>query len=256
MIHPTAIIDSSADIGENVQIGPYAVIEANVSIGSGTIIGPHVFIQPSVTIQPDCRIHQGAALGGTPQSVKYEGEETSVHIGARTTIHEFCTIHRGTGFGGGVTQIGEDCLFMAYAHVGHDCHIGNHASLVNNATLGGHVSVGDYATVGAFTAVQQFCRIGDSAFIGGQSAVNRDVPPYVMAEGNRVTLHGLNTVGLKRRGFTPETLTHLKKAYRIIFRSKLKLNDAIEQVADTVDQIPEVVHLVDFLRSAELGFVR
>lgn len=256
MIHPTAILDPKADIDDNAQIGPYAVIQANVSIGSGTIVGPHAVIGPFAEIRSDCQIMQGAAVGGIPQSVRFEGEETYVRIGSRTIVREFSTINRGTGFGGGVTQIGEDCYFMAYAHVGHDCIIGNHAMLVNNATLAGHVTVGDYANVGAFTAVQQFSRIGDYAFIGGQSAITRDVPPYVMAVGNRATLHGFNTVGLKRQGFTAETLSCLKKAYRIIFRSKLKLNEAIKQVIDTVDQIPEVVNFVSFIQSAERGVTR
>lgn len=256
MIHPTAIIDSKADIDDNVRIGPYAVIEANVSIGSGTIVGPHAVIGQFAEIRSDCHIMQGVAVGGIPQSVRFEGEETCVRIGSRTIVHEFATINRGTGFGGGVTQIGDDCHLMAYAHVGHDCIVGNHAFLVNNATLGGHVAVGDHASVGAFTPVQQYCRIGDHAFIGGQSAINRDVPPYVMAVGNRATLHGLNTVGLKRQGFTAETLSHLKKAYKIIFRSKLKLNEAIEQVTDTVDQIPEVVSFVNFIQSSERGVTR
>jgi UDP-N-acetylglucosamine acyltransferase len=256
MIHPTAIVDSKAVIGENVQIGPYAVIEADVSIGSGTIIGPHAVIGPFVEIQSDCRILQGAAVGGIPQSVRFEGEETHVRIGSRTIVREFVTINRGTGFGGGLTQIGEECYLMAYAHVGHDCIIGNHSFLVNNATLGGHVIVGDHVNVGAFTAVQQFTAIGDYAFIGGQSAINMDVPPYVMAVGNRAKLHGLNTVGLKRQGFTTETLSHLKKAYRTILRSKLGQKEAIEQVVETVDQIPEVVKFVDFIRTSERGITR
>ncbi len=256
MIHPTAIIDPTAAINSDVEIGPYVVVEADVTIGAGTTIGSHAIIGPHAAIEPDCRIFPGAAIGGDPQSVKFEGEETHVRIGRRTIIREYATINRGTGFGGGITQVGEDCYLMAYAHVGHDCTVGNHAILVNSATLAGHVTVGDHASVGAFSPVQQFVRIGDYAYIGGSSAVNVDVPPYVMAVGFRVKLTGLNTVGLRRQGFTSETLSQLKKAYRIIFRSKLRLKDAVAQVTKDIDQIPEVVNLVAFLQSAERGFTR
>jgi len=256
MIHPTAIVDPGAAIGKDVRIGPYAVIDADVSIGAGTVIGPHAVIGPHVEIEPDCRISQGSAVGGIPQSVRFEGEVTHVRIGARTVIHEFATIHRGTGFGGGVTRIGQDCMLMAYAHVGHDAQIGNHAMLVNNATLAGHATVGEYAQVGAFTPVHQFCRIGDHAFIGGCSTVTRDVPPYVLAVGNRAVARGLNLVGLKRQGFSSETVLMLKKAYRLVFRSKLRQADAIRQILETVDQVPEVVRFIDFIRSSERGLAR
>jgi len=256
MIHPTAIVDPDAAIDEGTRIGPYAVIEADVSIGAGTVIGPHAVIGPHVEVEPDCRIYQGAAIGGIPQSVRFEGEITHVRIGARTVIHEFATIHRGTGFGGGVTRIGQDCMLMVYAHVGHDAQIGNHAMLVNNATLAGHVTVGEFAQVGAFTPVHQFCRIGDHAFIGGCSTVTRDVPPYVLAVGNRAVAKGLNLVGLRRQGFTDGTIAMLKKAYRLVFRSKLRQDDAIQQILETVDQIPEVAKFIEFVRSSERGLAR
>jgi len=256
VIHPTAIIDPKATLGSDVQIGPYAVIEKHVSIGSGTVIGPHVVIGPFVEVESDCRIHQGAAIGGEPQSVEYGGEETHVHIGCRTIVREFATIHRGTGFGGGVTRIGEDCYLMAYAHVGHDSIVGSHAMLVNNATLAGHVTVGEHAQVGALTPVHQFCRIGDHAFIGGGSVVIMDVPPYVMAVGNRAKLNGLNTVGLRRQGFTRETMSILKEVYSIVFRSKLRLNEAVERIDRDVDQIAEVVNFTDFIRSSKRGIIR
>jgi len=199
---------------------------------------------------------QGAAIGGAPQSVEFKGEGTRVRIGSRTTVHEFVTIHRGTESGGGLTRIGEDCYLMAYAHVGHDCVVGDHAMLVNNATLAGHVTVGRFAQVGALTPVHQFCRIGDHAFIGGGSVVSMDIPPYVMAVGNRASLSGLNTVGLKREGFSNDTLTQLKKAYRIIFRSRLRLDEAIERATEDVDQIPEVINFLDFMRTSERGITR
>lgn len=256
MIHPTAIVDPDAVIADDVVIGPYAVVEKNVSIGPGTVIGPHAVISPFVEIQADCRIGQGAAIGGFPQSITYDGEETHVVIGRGTIMSEFVTVNRGTVLGGGTTQIGEGCYLMAYAHVGHDCIVGNHAYLINNATLGGHVTVGEHAQIGSLTPVQQFCRIGDYAFVGGSSAVNVDIPPYVMAVGNRTKLNGLNTVGLKRHGFGNETISELKKAYRITFRSKLKLADAIDSIKRDLDPIPEIANFVHFLETAERGITR
>lgn len=250
MIHASAIVDRKAVLDTGVEVGPYAVIKEDVFIGSGTVVGPHVVIEPFVEIQPDCQIFQGAALGGIPQSIEFRGEETHLRIGQGTIIREFATLHRGTGFGGGITEIGERCYLMTYAHVGHDCTIGNDTMLVNNATLAGHVTVGHHANVGAFTPVQQFVRIGDYAFIGGGSVVNMDIPPYVMAVGNRAKLHGLNTVGLKRQGFSAETVFLLKKAYRIVFRKGLTVKEAIERVDAEVEPVPEVITFTDFVKSA------
>jgi UDP-N-acetylglucosamine acyltransferase len=211
MIHPTAIVHPGAEIGARVAIGPYAVIGDHVRIGDGTTVGSHAVIDPYTQIGRDCRIFQFAALGGVPQSVKFQGEETVVRIGDGCTLREFVTIHRGTGFGGGVTEIGESCFLMAYTHVAHDCRIGRHVTMANNTTLAGHIEIGDHATVGGLVAVHQFVRIGDHAFIGGKSAVVKDIPPFVIAAGDRATLHGLNRVGLQRHGFPPETLAALKK---------------------------------------------
>ncbi|MEE8398107.1 MAG: acyl-ACP--UDP-N-acetylglucosamine O-acyltransferase [Desulfobacterales bacterium] len=251
MIHPTAIVDANASLATDVEVGPYAVIKEDVSIGSGTVVGPHVVIEPFVEIQSDCHIFQGAALGGIPQSTEFKGERTHLRIGKGTIIREFATLHRGTGFGGGVTEIGDRCYLMTYAHVGHDCTIGNDAMLVNNATLAGHVTIGNHANVGAFTPVHQFVRVGDHAFIAGGSIVIRDIPPYVLAVGNRAKLSGLNTVGLKRQGFSSEALSQLKKAYRIVFRKGLKVDEAIETVNAEVESIPEVVTFIDFIRSSQ-----
>ena len=256
MIHPTAIISPGAEIGDNVHIGPYAVVGDNVHIGEGTTIGTHAVIEPFVSIGRDCRIFQSAAIGGVPQSVKFEGEKTYVNIGQRCTVREFVTIHRGTGFGGGVTEVGEGCFLMAYTHVAHDCRIGRNVIMANNTTLAGHIEIGDHATVGGLVAIHQFVRIGDHAFIGGKSAVVKDIPPFVIAAGDRATLHGLNRVGLQRHGFSQETLSALKKTYRIVFRFGLTLKEAIVRVQAEVAPIPEVVRFIEFLKSSQRGITR
>ncbi len=256
MIHPTAIIDPKAEIDANVDIGPYTIIKENVSVGRDTFIGPHVVIEPYVSVGAGCQIFQYAALGAIPQSMKFEGKETYVKIGRETVIREFVTVHRGTLYGGGVTEIGEENYLMAYTHVAHDCRTGRNVILSNNTTLAGHITIGDYATVGGLVAVHQFVRIGDFAFVGGKSAVVKDVPPYVIAAGDRATLHGLNTVGLKRSGLPQTTLSLLKKTYRIIFRIGLTMNEAIERVRAEVEQVPEVVKFIDFLKTSQRGITR
>jgi UDP-N-acetylglucosamine acyltransferase len=256
MIHETAIVHPKAEIGENVEIGAFSIIRENVTIGSGTQIGPHVVIDPYVDIGADCKIFQYAAIGAEPQAVKFSGEETFVRIGRGNIIREFVTIHRGTEEGGGVTEVGEENLIMAYSHIAHDCKLGKHIVLSNNATLAGHITIGDHATVGGLVAIHQFVRVGNYAFIGGKSAVVKDIPPYMIAAGDRATLHGLNLVGLKRQGFTRDTLKMLKKAYRLIFRIGLTQNEAIERVAAEVEQIPEVVNLLEFIKSSERGITR
>ncbi|MDY6791405.1 MAG: acyl-ACP--UDP-N-acetylglucosamine O-acyltransferase [Thermodesulfobacteriota bacterium] len=256
MIHQTAIIDPKAEIGSDVEIGAYSIIKENVSIGSETVIGPHVIIEPYVTIEPNCNIFQYAAIGAVPQSLKFNGEETYVKIGRGSIIREFVTIHRGTGFGSGITEIGEESFLMAYTHIAHDCKIGRKVILSNNASLAGHISIGDYSTIGALVGIHQFVHIGEHAFIGGKSAIVKDIPPYVIAAGDRAKLHGLNSIGLKRSGFSKSTLLALKKVYRIIFRIGLTLNEAIERVTAEVDQIPEVVNFIDFIKSSERGITR
>ena len=256
MIHATAIIDSKAELDTNVEVGPYSIIRQNVSIGAGTVIGSHVVIEPYVTIGQDCHIFQHAAIGAAPQSLKFEGEKTDVKIGRGTTIREFVTVHRGTEFGGGLTEVGEENFLMAYTHIAHDCITGKKVIFANNATLAGHIVVGDHATIGGLVAIHQFVRIGDYAYVGGKSAVVKDIPPYVIASGDRAKLHGLNSVGLKRQGFSQETLFLLKKAYRIIFRIGITLNEAIERVKAEVEQVPEVVNLIDFIKSSRRGITR
>lgn len=256
MIHQTAIVDPAAQIDENVTIGPFTLVGKNTRIGSGTVIGAHAVIDPYVIIGPDCQIFQYASIGAPPQSLKFHGEETWVKIGRGSIIREFVTIHRGTSFGGGLTELGEESFLMAYTHVAHDCKIGRNVVMANNATLAGHITIGDHATIGGLVAIHQFVRIGDYAFVGGKSAVVKDVPPYVIASGDRATLHGLNTVGLKRHGFSQETLLQLKKTYRIVFRIGITLNEAIERVKAEVEQIPEVVSFIEFLQASSRGVTR
>jgi len=256
MIHPTAIVDSKAEIHSNVDIGPYSIIEADVVIGSGTVIGSHVVVQSYVAIGPECQIFQYASIGAPPQALAYKGEKTHVSIGRGTIVREFVTINRGTEFGGGITEVGENNLLMAYAHIAHDCKTGKEVIFANNATLAGHIIIGDFVTVGGLVAVHQFVRIGDYAYIGGKAAVVKDIPPFVIASGDRAKLHGLNNVGLKRKGFSKETLFLLKKAYRIIFRFGLTLNEAIERAKAEVEQIPEVIDLIDFIQSSQRGITR
>ena len=256
MIHETALVHPKAEIGENVQIGAFSVIRENVTVGPGTSIGPHVVIDPFVEIGADCKIFKYAAIGAEPQALKFAGEETWVKIGRGNIIREFVTIHRGTEEGGGVTEVGEENLIMAYSHIAHDCKLGKNVVLSNNATLGGHIIIGDHATVGGLVAIHQFVRVGDYAFIGGKSAVVKDIPPYMIAAGDRATLHGLNLIGLKRQGFSQETLSMLKKAYRLIFRIGLTQNEAIERVAAEVEQVPEIVSLINFIKSSERGITR
>ncbi len=256
MIHPTAIIDPKAELDTNIEIGPYTIIKENTFIGSETTIGSHVVIEPFVHIRPECQIFQYAAIGAVPQSVKFKGEETYVMVGRGTIIREFVTIHRGTEFGGGVTEVGEKNFVMAYSHIAHDCKTGRQVMLSNNATLGGHITIGDYSTIGGLVAIHQFVRIGDYAFVGGKSAVVKDVPPYVIAAGDRAALYGLNSVGLRRHGFSQKTLSLLKKTYRIVFRIGLTLNESIERLRAEVEQIPEVVNFINFIKSSQRGLTR
>ena len=256
MIHPTALVSPKAEIVSDVQIGPYTIIGDHVTIGSDAVIGPHVTIDPFVEIGSECHIFQFASIGALPQAIKFQGEETYVKIGRKTIVREFATINRGTGFGGGITEVGEENLLMAYTHIAHDCKTGRGVILANNATLAGHITIEDYVTVGGLTALHQFVRVGKHAYIGGKSAVVKDVPPFVIAAGDRAKLHGLNRVGLKRHGFSVDTIAMLKKTYRLIFRIGLTLNEAIERVRAEVDHTPEVDYFIDFIKASERGMTR
>jgi UDP-N-acetylglucosamine acyltransferase len=257
MIHPTAIIDSKAEISEGVEIGPYSVIEKNVLIGEGTKIGPHVVIREGTYIGKQCQISQFASIGEAPQSVGYKGEKTSLQIGDHNIIREFVTLHRGTIKGGGKTVIGNENFLMAYSHVAHDCQIGNQVVMANGATLAGHILIEDFAIIGGLSAIHQFCRVGTYAIIGGITGVLLDIPPYTKAQGDRAKLFGLNTIGLKRANFSEETLKALKKAYRIIFRSSLTLEKAMKRVVeDEISQTPEVQHFLQFIQCSKRGITR
>jgi len=255
-IHPTAIIASDAQLGEGVEIGAYSIIGSDVRIGNNTIIGPHAVIDDFTSIGENCHIYQFASVGANPQDLKFSGEKTRVVIGNFNTIREFVTIHRSTTADIGVTIIGDHNLIMAYCHVAHNCMLGNHIIMSNGATLGGHTHIEDYAIIGGLTGVHQFSRIGAHCIVGGASGVNKDVPPYTTAAGNHAKLFGLNLIGLKRRGFSEETIKALKKAYRIIFRSHLLLNVAISQAEAEMENFPEVRHFVQFIKESKRGVCR
>lgn len=255
-IHPTAIIDPSAEIAPDAVIGPYTIVKGNTSIGSGTVIASHVVIDEHTSIGPDCRIFQYASVGAAPQDLKYKGEVTYLKVGRGTVIREFVTINRGTGVGGGITEVGDENFLMAYCHVAHDCKTGRRVILANNSTLAGHCELGNFANIGGFTAIHQFVRVGDHAYIGGKSVVVKDIPPYVISAGDRATLHGLNKVGMRRSDFSEETITELKRTYRILFRIGLTLNEALERVRAEVNQVPEVEAFVEFVQSSSRGITR
>ena len=256
MIHQTAIIDKKADLDSTVSIGPYSIVREHVTIGPGTVVGSHVTVDRYTDIGKDCHIFDHASVGAAPQALKYKGEKTRLKVGNRTVIREFATLNRGTAFGGGITDVGEDNFLMAYTHVAHDCKTGKGVIMANNATLAGHITCDDYATIGGLVAVHQFVRIGAFAYVGGKSAVVKDVPPYVIAAGDRAKLHGLNKVGLKRHGFSKDTLLALKRAYRIFFRIGLTLNEAIERVGAEIEPNPEVMALIDFIKESRRGITR
>jgi UDP-N-acetylglucosamine acyltransferase len=257
MIHPTALVDPKAEIGENVDIGPYSVVEKGVSIDEGTKIGPHVVIREGTQIGKRCQIYQFSSIGEAPQATAYRGEPTLLQIGDHNIMREFVTLHRGTVKGGGKTVIGNDNYFMAYCHVAHDCQIGNHVVMANGATLGGHILIEDHAILGGLAAIHQFCRIGTHAILSGLTGVSQDVPPYMMAAGSRAKLYGLNSVGLKRHQFSEQEIKALKKAYRIIFRSGLTLEKAMKAVEeDDIFHIPKVQHLIQFIQHSKRGICR
>lgn len=257
MIHPTAVIDPSAEIGPGVEIGPYCIIGPGVTIGEGTRIGAHVVIDRWTTIGKNCQIYHHASIGTPPQHIRYRGEETYVVIGDNCVIREFVTIHRGTAFGGGETRIGDNNFIMAYAHVAHDCRLGDSVVMANGAQLAGHVIVEDHAVIGGLSAVHQFVRIGRYAFVGGATAVPKDIPPYVTASGVRAKLYGINVLNLRRNGFPEEVIRALKRVYKIIFRSPRPLKDCIEEVKGSeLYRLPEVRYLVEFLEDSKRGITR
>ena len=257
MVHPTALVAASAKIGDGVRIGAYSVIGAEVEVGDGTTIGSHCSIDGPTRIGRDNRIHSHAAIGGDPQDKKFGGERSELLIGDRNTIREFATISRGTGNGGGVTRIGDDNWLLAYTHVAHDCMVGSHCVFSNNATLAGHVEIGDHVILSGFVGVHQFCRIGAHAFIGMGAFVNGDVPPYVMvAQEGYGRPRGINAEGLKRRGFDADRIAAIKRAYRALYVSGAKLDEAKQQLAGIAQGSDDVRALLEFIERGERPLVR
>lgn len=237
-IHPSAIVDPGADLADDVEVGPYAIVGAGVVVGSGTTVGAHAVLEGPARIGRDNRIHPHAVIGGAPQDKKYRGEPTALEIGDGNTFREFTTVNRGTVQDAGVTRIGDRNWVMAYVHVAHDCVVGSNTILANTTNLAGHVEVGDWAILGGYTGVHQFCKIGAHAMTGVGTVVLHDVPPFVMASGNTAAAHGLNTEGLRRRGFDADTIALLKRAYRTLYRSDLTLQQAREQLVAQLDGLP------------------
>ena len=255
-VHPTAIVHPNASLGAGVVVGPYAVIEEHVKIGPRTAVGAHCVIEGRTTIGADCRIFTGAVIGSIPQDLKYRGEESRLVIGDRNKIREYVTINPGTDGGGGVTRIGSDCLLMAYAHVAHDCVVGDHVIIANSAALAGHITVEDRAVIGGLVGLHQFVRVGTLAMIGGCSRVVQDIPPYSTCEGYPAAVFGVNTEGLRRAGVAEDTRRHLHRAFRTLFHSKLSMSHALAQVESDANGIPEMRHLVEFIRNSKRGISR
>ncbi|MBD3610359.1 MAG: acyl-ACP--UDP-N-acetylglucosamine O-acyltransferase [Gammaproteobacteria bacterium] len=255
-IDSRAIVDPSAKIADNVTIGPFSVIGPNVEIGEGTWIGPHVVIQGPTVIGRENKFYQFSSIGEVPQDKKFHGEESKLFIGDRNVVREFCTMNRGTADGGGETRIGNDNWIMAYTHFAHDCIVGNNTTFANNAQIAGHVTVDDFAILGAYTCVHQFTSIGAHSFTGLGTVLNKDLPPYVMAQGNPVQPYGLNSEGLKRRGFSSEARSAIKKAYKILYRSSMSVSDAIAEMGELAASYDEVARFSDFLQNSQRGVIR
>ena len=256
MVHATAQIAPGVRLGADVEIGAYCVIAADVEIGDGTVLGPHVVVNGPTRIGRGNHIHAFASIGGDPQDKKFEGERSELIIGDRNHIREFVTINRGTGQGGGATHIGNDNWIMAYVHIAHDCQVGNHTVFSNNATLAGHVVIGDHVILSGFSGVHQFCRIGEHAFIGMGCLVNGDVPPFVIMANEYGRPRGINTEGLKRRGFSPERIAGIRRAYKVLYMSGLQLSEAREELARIAAESPDVTTMIEFLQQAQRPIVR
>ncbi|MBS0557348.1 MAG: acyl-ACP--UDP-N-acetylglucosamine O-acyltransferase [Proteobacteria bacterium] len=259
MIHATAQIDPQAKLGANVSVGAFTVIGADVEIGDGTTIGPHTVIEGPTHIGRDNRIWQFASIGADPQDKKYRGERSELVIGERNTIREFTTINRGTGGGAGVTRIGDDNWLLAYTHIAHDCVVGSHCVFSNNATLAGHVEIGDHVILSGFAGVHQFCRVGEHAFIGMGVLLSGDVPPFMMIATDADTQgrpRGINSEGLKRRGFSPERIATIKRAYKTLYVSRLPFEQARAELARTAPGAPDVARMLEFIERGQRSLMR
>lgn len=257
MVHASAVVSNEAVLAPDVEVDAFALIGPQVVVGAGTYVGPYTRIEGPTTIGERNRFAGYASIGSPPQDLKYKGERTELRIGNENVFREFVTVNRGTAGGGGRTTLGSGNFLMAYAHVAHDCHIGDGTIFANNATLAGHVDVGDFATIGAFSAIHQFCRVGDHAFVGGATIATQDVLPFVKTVGARpAATYGINSIGLERKGFPPETIEALQRAYRILVRSKLRLEDALSRIEAELGFHAETRYLVEFVRGAKRGVIR
>ena len=255
-IHPTAIVDSAARIGADCHIGAYSIIGAEVILGERVHVESHAVIDGKTEIGDDTQIFPFVSVGLAPQDLKYQGEPTAVRIGKRNHLREFVTVHRGTQGGGGLTEIGDDNLLMAQAHVAHDCKIGNNVIMANAATLAGHVVIADRANIGAYSGVHQFCRVGREAFIGGYSVIVKDALPFAVSQGNHAKCYGLNRVGMRRRGYPPETIEKLHRAYHLLLSAKLNTTQAVEQIKLENTDCAEVDLLIEFIESSKRGVIK
>lgn len=255
-IHPTAIVSPAAELDTDVEVGPYAIIGPKVKLGAGSRVGSHTVIEGRTTLGRNNIVFHHVSIGAAPQDLKYRGEDTEVVIGGDNTFREFVTVHLGTVGGGGATRVGDRNLVMNYSHIAHDCRIGSHVIIANGAQFAGHVSIEDYVVVGALVGIHQYARVGESAILGAGAMVSQDVPPFCNATGDRAQLFGLNQLGLKRRGFSAEQVSTIKKAYRIIFRSGARLADAIARARQELPRSPQLDHFLSFLEGSERGVCR
>lgn len=256
MIHPTAIVSLEAEIGADVSIGPYAIIGAGVVLHDGVEVGGHVVIEGPSEIGRGTRLFPFSYIGQAPQDLKYHGEPTRLVVGERNTIREYVTMHRGTVGGGGLTEVGSDNLFMAQSHIAHDCRIGSNNIFANCASLAGHVEIADHVTLGAYVGVHQFCRVGNHAFVGGYSKIVKDALPYARTDGTEAKCYGPNTVGLRRKGFTSESIRQLKHAFNLLLKSKLNTTQALEGMRAEMAGIPEIDHLIRFIEASTRGVTK
>ncbi|MEM9291782.1 MAG: acyl-ACP--UDP-N-acetylglucosamine O-acyltransferase [Acidobacteriota bacterium] len=255
-IHPSAVVDPAAELGEGVVIGPHAVLEGEVVLGAETVVGAGAQLRGPMVVGRSNRIHAHATLGFPPQDLKYDGEPTRLEVGDGNVFREFVTVHSGTVHGGGVTRIGSGGLFMVYSHIAHDCVVGDAVIFANGATLAGHVEVGDHVTISAFSAVHQFCRVGHHAYIGGYSVITQDALPYVKTVGQKPAYYGVNAIGLRRKGFNREAIRQLRAAFKVLVESKLNTTQALERLEAEHAGAPNVDYLIDFVRTAKRGIVK
>ncbi len=253
-IHPTAIVDPKAELAEDIEVAPFAIVEADVEIGAGSSIGPHALIAAGTRMGREVRIFNGAVIGTVPQDLKFGGEKSLAVIGDRTMVREFATVNRGTE-ATGKTVVGSDCLLMAYSHIAHDCVLEDKVILANAVNLAGHISIGEHAILGGIVPVHQFVRIGRHAFIAGGYRVPKDVPPYVLAANEPMRYSGLNSIGLKRSGFSTDTIVAIKRAYKLIYLSDLNVSQGIKRIKDEMELIPEIQHIIEFIESTKRGVI-